>query len=100
MMLQGKGPEEIKGTIQKAHELIKEIAEIRKRLQAICFENRQPNVVITTCYGSGSHWLQGYDFTHVIIDEVGQAQIVEVLFACDQTSKMNAKQIHSCSSFL
>ncbi|MCP3681216.1 MAG: hypothetical protein GY861_00870 [bacterium] len=93
MILQGKGPEEIKGIIQKAHEVIKEIAEIRKRLQTICFDNRQPNVVITTCYGSGSHWLQGYDFTHVIIDEVGQAQIVQALFACDQISKMNAKQI-------
>ncbi len=28
MIMQGKGPEEIKGIIQKAHEVIKEIAEI------------------------------------------------------------------------
>ncbi len=87
VLLQGKRPEKTRGFIQKA------IGKIRKRLQAKCFESRQPNVVITTCYGSGSHWLQGYDFTHVIIDEVGQAQIVEALFACAQISKMNAKQI-------
>ncbi len=92
-LLQGEGPEEVRGFTQKAHDLIKEISEIRKRLQAICFETRQPNVVVTTCYGSGSHWLQGYNFTHVIVDEVGQAQIVEALFACTQISKMHAKQV-------
>ncbi len=92
-LLQGKGPEEVQEFAQKAHALIKEIEEIQKRLQAICFETTKPNVVVTTCYGSGTHWLESWEPTHVIVDEVGQAQVVESLFACAWISKMHAQQI-------
>ncbi|MCP3682057.1 MAG: hypothetical protein GY861_05140, partial [bacterium] len=91
-LLQGKGPKE-KGFMPKAQELVKEIMGIRKRLQALCFEAKRPNVVVTTCYGSGTQWLEGFHPTHVIIDEAGQAQVTEALFACFAISKTQAQQI-------
>ncbi len=80
---------------QEACKLTDQISNEKHAIQTQFLRVYEPNVVVTTCMGSGDNRLHaaGIGFTHVLVDEVGQAHLPEALFAVNWLSWQEATQV-------
>ncbi len=76
-------------------DLNEQIAKDRAALYQSFLQVYDPNIVVATCMGTGDDQLQTshMEFTHVLVDEVGQAHVPEAIFAISHLSWQNAGQV-------
>ncbi len=80
---------------QEACKNFSEMEQEQDRLYGLFIDFYKPNVIVTTCMGTGDQRLQdaGLPFSHVFLDEVGQALLPEAIFAISRQSLEGAKQV-------
>ncbi len=86
---------ERQAVLKMAQTTLKESEDVEDQLQLAVLAHVNPNVMITTCYGTGDERLQKakFGFSHIIIDEAGQATTPEALFAIDRLDLQKAAQV-------